>query len=210
MNNVKNSIGWADFTWNPAVGCKRGCPYCYAKKIYQRFNTDKFEDMHYYDVRLKEPYKIKKPSKIFVGSMSDICYWTVEYTNKIIQVAKENPQHTFMFLTKDGTIYEKYRFPKNCWLGITYTEHWRMSYHGSDKNIKFMSIEPLLKYLDIMDIGDQFDWYIIGGLSPKIAHKAKWVDSLIETVKKYNTPIFLKSNLKYDRVIKQFPSEVNK
>lgn len=30
-------IEWCDVTWNPMTGCKRGCPYCYAKGIAKRF-----------------------------------------------------------------------------------------------------------------------------------------------------------------------------
>jgi protein gp37 len=33
----KTFIEWCDMTWNPVTGCNHGCPYCYAKKIVQRF-----------------------------------------------------------------------------------------------------------------------------------------------------------------------------
>jgi len=33
----KTAIDWCDVTWNPVTGCKRDCPYCYAKGIAKRF-----------------------------------------------------------------------------------------------------------------------------------------------------------------------------
>ena len=33
----KTDIEWADMTWNPVVGCKRGCEYCYARRYAKRF-----------------------------------------------------------------------------------------------------------------------------------------------------------------------------
>lgn len=33
----KTKIEWCDSTWNPISGCYRGCPYCYAKGIANRF-----------------------------------------------------------------------------------------------------------------------------------------------------------------------------
>lgn len=35
----KTSIPWCDLTWNPITGCTRGCPYCYAARIADRFCT---------------------------------------------------------------------------------------------------------------------------------------------------------------------------
>lgn len=33
----KTDIEWADMTWNPVVGCKHGCEYCYAQRYAKRF-----------------------------------------------------------------------------------------------------------------------------------------------------------------------------
>ena len=35
MNKTK--IEWCDYTWNPVVGCKTGCDYCYAERMNKRF-----------------------------------------------------------------------------------------------------------------------------------------------------------------------------
>ena len=33
----KRKIEYLDFTWNPVTGCLHNCPYCYARKITNRF-----------------------------------------------------------------------------------------------------------------------------------------------------------------------------
>lgn len=33
----KTAIDWCDVTWNPVTGCKKGCPYCYARNQATRF-----------------------------------------------------------------------------------------------------------------------------------------------------------------------------
>ena len=35
MRNTK--IEWCDSTWNPITGCRHKCPYCYARRMAQRF-----------------------------------------------------------------------------------------------------------------------------------------------------------------------------
>lgn len=33
-------IDWTDYTFNPVTGCYHGCPYCYARRIAERFGWD--------------------------------------------------------------------------------------------------------------------------------------------------------------------------
>ena len=35
MDNTK--IDWADMSWNPVTGCRKGCEYCYAARTARRF-----------------------------------------------------------------------------------------------------------------------------------------------------------------------------
>lgn len=35
----KSKIEWCDMTWNPVTGCFHGCPYCYARRIAERFGS---------------------------------------------------------------------------------------------------------------------------------------------------------------------------
>ena len=97
MNKTK--IDWADYTWNPFTGCKNDCEYCYARKISMRFKGH--FDPEFHTERLYQPQKLKKPSRIFVGSMGEIGYADVNGIERVIQTCKECPQHTFLFLTRE-------------------------------------------------------------------------------------------------------------
>ena len=132
----KTKIDWPDldYTWNPVVGCKRNCYYCYAEKLHnKRYTaylkgrlqnckqyTKPFNEMQFIPERLKVKMP-RKPSKIFIGSMSDICYWEPVWICAVLSMVENNPQHKYMFLTKTSKIYNYYRWPKNCQLGITVT-----------------------------------------------------------------------------------------
>ena len=35
---LKTKIEWCDSTWNPITGCRHECPYCYAKRMAERFS----------------------------------------------------------------------------------------------------------------------------------------------------------------------------
>lgn len=36
---AKTKIDWCDSTWNPVTGCLHDCPYCYARRIAERFGS---------------------------------------------------------------------------------------------------------------------------------------------------------------------------
>jgi len=214
----KTKIDWANYTWNPITGCKRGCAYCYAKKMRARFMPEvPWDTLMYFDERLEDPIKIKKPSKIFVGSMSDIEYWPKYYMGYVLETIKKCPQHIFQFLTKNGRVYEGYDFPLNCWLGVTWTGNesdtdWTNKLCNQEngwkgkKNIKFISHEPLLKdNVSYMSGIITPDWLIMGGLTPKPMHKMEWVKAMVDYCSVSHIPIFLKNNLHYPIKIQEYP-----
>ena len=47
MNRTK--IEWCDYTWNPVTGCFHDCPYCYARRIAERFGSRELLSWGYRD-----------------------------------------------------------------------------------------------------------------------------------------------------------------
>lgn len=191
MNKTK--IEWADYTWNPVTGCKHGCSYCYAKRIAMRF-TGHFKPTFHPD-RLMQPYKQKKPSKIFVCSMADLFGGWVqkEWIDMILTVAQANQQHTFQFLTKNPRRYDEFNFPGNCWLGTTIDtpNQKRIDYLNKKKwHYKFISFEPILGDMSKLNLRG-IDLCIVGrdtspGAEPP---DIEWVNSI------NHDNIFIKGNL---------------
>lgn len=197
----KTKIEWATHTWNPVVGCKNGCFYCYAKRLNDRFKfIPKWNEPKFFPERLKDKMP-KKPSKIFVGSMCDLFgdWIPKEWIEQVILTAEKNPQHTFQFLTKNPKRYSEFGFPKHFWLGITITKD--NDYAGGSQkaidilkrmpNYKFISFEPLLGNVSKLDLSE-IDLVIVGAMTGTgaIPPKKEW----IESIKHAN--IFYKNNIK--------------
>ena len=212
----KTKIEWADYTFNPLVGCKHNCEYCYARKMNDRFKwIPKWTEPKFYPTRLKEPFRIKKASRIFVGSMTDLFgdWVESEKIELVLRVAQQNPQHEFLFLTKNPKRYAEFdlSFSDNCFLGTTITSP--KEYKRAEELLTaarhqriFLSIEPLLEPIDLKEIAIPkrcIDWIIVGGLTPKITHEREWVDDIIQKAREYKIPLFLKSNLKYGKIIQE-------
>lgn len=218
MNRTK--IEWTDWTWNPVTGCRHDCFYCYGKVIANRFK-DYFPNGYeptFYPKRLKEPFKLKKPSKIFVVDMGDLFGdWVPnEWIESVIWVTKENPQHIFQFLTKNPKRYAEFAFPDNCWLGVTLDglkgdrKRWKAFDEAiyDVNNICFVSFEPLLGRPEI-DCTEfcLLNWAIVGAMTGPGArpYKKDWVEMLLRWATIVDTPIFLKDNLNWPEKIQQFP-----
>lgn len=115
-------------------GCTKvssACTNCYAEVMARRLQGNHiksyengFKPTLNPDV-LKDPYKWKKPSMVFVCSMGDLFHRDVpcDYIDQVMQVIRENPQHTFQILTKRAERMAKYFMggasegvPQNAWL----------------------------------------------------------------------------------------------
>ena len=214
---VKNPDGSQGYTRNPVKGlCKNNCSYCYAKRIYKRFNWN--PEIRIDWTVMDEIYKLKDHSTFFIGSMHDIFgpWIPSNWIEGIIDYAKIFPYHRFIFLTKFPERYKYFDFPKNCWLGTTITGEenidelgermWLFTLLNKD-NIKFVSYEPLLNYRVVYTrYMTMIDWIIIGGLTPKPVHKKEWVIDIIKRARLWNVPIFIKGNLRWPEKIQNFPN----
>ena len=196
---------------------------CYAAKITKRFPKifpNGFKPTFHLE-RLKEPYTLKKPSRIFVCSIADLfASWTpYEWRNAVLDAIYECPiKHTFILLTKNPeNIPKGYVFPDNVWVGTTVTME-----NGDWKNIeeiktinakvKFVSFEPLLGLLPDNVALKGLQWVIIGKLtgSKKVKLDSYWVTRILGETKRHAIPVFMKKNLCPDwpkhELIQQFPT----
>ncbi|MGM0437523.1 MAG: DUF5131 family protein [Bacillota bacterium] len=228
MNNT--NIGWTDYTWNPVTGCKHGCEYCYARKLAEtrlaHIYPNGFEPT-FWENRLNEPKKVQSGRKIFTVSMGDLFgeWVSNEWIEKVLNVVRDCPQHTFQFLTKNPDRYLYFDYPDNVILGTTVTkakEAFKISKLSKIKQYRgvkiFVSFEPLLEDViqnsNINNIGyfNNIDWVIIGaqtGDNPK-QPKQEWVLNILSEANKYNIPVFIKNNLDWDKIKpKQFLQEVD-
>jgi len=185
------TIDWPGLThtWNPVVGCLHNCSYCYARSINNRFKIiPDWTKPRFFFERLGELRKARKPRKIFVVSMGDLFgEWVpTQWIIDILQVCNNNPQHAFMFLTKNPRRYYDFEFPLNCWLGATITSRDDFDKYGFYKhkfvdvsNKTFLSLEPLFGGFEEIDFRG-VDLIIVGADSRRgqPAPKREWVRSI--------------------------------
>jgi len=120
---AETSIEWTDRVWNPVRGCSRvspGCDNCYAMRTAHRFNTPSTRSPYhglttlrkgkvdwtgiarFVPEQLAAPLSWRKPSRIFVDSMSDLFHHDVtnEQIAAVFGVMAVCFEHTFQVLTK--------------------------------------------------------------------------------------------------------------
>ena len=208
----RSSIEWTECTWNPITGCTKissGCKHCYAERLAWRLkaigqpNYVNGFKLTLHEHVLKRPFQWKKPQMIFVNSMSDLFHRDVpfEFIQKVFDVMRHAPWHTFQVLTKRSRrlleLNQAIDWPVNVWMGVSvenndYTfriEHLRQT----DAHVKFLSLEPLLGPLPNLDLHG-IDWVIVGGESGPGARpiKEEWVIDIRDQCLASDVPFFFK------------------
>lgn len=188
-------ISWTDETWNPTTGCSRvseGCRYCYAEALSLRFGWSKkpwtaanaAENVICHPERLRKPYSWKRPSRVFVNSMSDLFHPMVpdEFVARVFAVMVETPQHTYQVLTKRPERAAAWPgpWPANVWMGTSVEDQrvvGRIDWlRQCAAQTKFLSCEPLIGRVDHDLTG--IDWVIVGGESGRHMKPGnpRWMD----------------------------------
>ena len=248
----KSKIGWTDITHNYIRGCLNNCSYCYARRFNKRTwkkmydieclyrikngidydetnfsalynNMQAFKPVFMYS-QFTKPLP-KNPMRIFMDSMSDICYWKTEWMERVLDKIRGYPQHKFLFLSKEPEIYLKYIFPLNCWIGITITNdidlHDKTILSSNNKKFNkienkiFISIEPIRNNIFYQEYLLCYDWIIVGAESGnrknKIIPEKKWIENIRQYCRNNNIPFYEKDNLKNilnRELIQEFPDEI--
>jgi len=176
-------IEWTEATWNPSIGCSKvtaGCKNCYAEVMARRLQAmgvSCYEEGFKFKTlpeRLIQPMNVKKPTKFFVNSMSDLFHKNMpfEFLDEIFEVIENTPQHNYQILTKREKILQKYflnrTVPENVWLGVTVenenTKHRIDVLRSISATIRFISMEPLISDVGKLDLNG-IHWVIVGGES---------------------------------------------
>ena len=209
----KSQIEWTEYTWNPTTGCTKisqGCKNCYAEVMAGRLKAmgaAGYEDgfkLKLHPDRLTQPLARQKPTIYFVNSMSDLFHEdiTFEYLDKVFDVIRQTPQHTYQILTKRPEIMQNYfanrLVPNNSWLGVS-VENQKQGVpridilRGVKAKIRFLSIEPLLEDLGELNLAG-IHWVIVGGESGVKARpmQQEWVENIQKQCFSANGAFFFK------------------
>lgn len=213
----RSAIEWTDATWNPVRGCVKvspGCKHCYAETFAERFRGvpgHPFEqgfDVRLVPEKLDEPLRWRTPRRVFVNSMSDLFQDDVP-TAFIVEVGRRMRManwHTFQVLTKRhqrmrsllrGDLSWLAHLP-NAWFGVS-VENRRdglariATLRDTPAAVRFLSIEPLLEDLGVLDLRG-IDWVIVGGESGPAARPMEeaWVLSVRDQCVAARVPFFFK------------------
>lgn len=210
--STASSIEWTETTWNPLSGCNKispGCKNCYAERMAARLQAmgqPRYEngfELSLHPDALFEPYRWKKPRKVFVNSMGDLFHKDVplSFIQDVFQTMNDCYQHQFQILTKRADILEKYAdeltWTDNIWMGVSVeNDNYKFRIDHLRKvpaKIRFLSVEPLIGPVTKLNLKG-IHWVIVGGESGPGARpmEASWVRDIRDMCIKQNVAFFFK------------------
>ena len=218
---AKTTIEWTQVTWNPVTGCDRtsaGCDNCYALILSKRLKAmgaEKYQNdgnpatsgpgfgVTTHPASLAQPYKWKRPSTVFVNSMSDLFHAKVplSFVQDVFDVMADTPQHTYQILTTRAVrlrrMADKLRWPANVWMGVSVEEPKVLDriddVRAVPAAVRFLSVEPLIAALPNINL-DGIDWVIVGGESGHNHRpiEPEWVEDIRDQCLEARVPFFFK------------------
>jgi len=209
---TQSKIEWTEKTWNPTTGCSKispGCANCYAETLSNRLKAmgvEKYKngfELTVHPLEIEKPYNWKKPSMIFVNSMSDLFHEDIPFRviKEVFEVMNKCDRHVFQVLTKrEGRLLElneRLNWSPNIWMGVSVEDENHKSridfLRKTDSYVKFISFEPLLEPIQNLNL-ENINWVIVGGESGPKARpiRKRWVIDILDQCRKYNVKFFFK------------------
>jgi protein gp37 len=182
----KTVISWTDVTWNPTHGCSHvseGCRNCYAERISRQkrltplpwTERNAIHNVLMKPHKLREPYRLKTPSRVFVNSMSDLFHPQIpdDYIAGVFAVMNDLPEHIFQLLTKRPERAAAWPGPwkPHIWMGTSVEDRHSLyrlqTLRHCPASVRFISFEPLLEPIadDAAFDLTGYQWAIVGGES---------------------------------------------
>ncbi|KPH80510.1 DUF5131 family protein [Bosea vaviloviae] len=202
-----SAIEWTDHTFNPWTGCTNvspGCDHCYAESWSKRSghvkwgnNPRKRTTAQYWKVpavweaNATAFYKLKgRRQRVFCASLADVFDNQAEpgWRSDLFALIAATPSLDWLLLTKRPQNVKK-MLPSdwkdgysNVWLGLTaedqvrFDQRWK-HLSAIPASVRFISYEPAIGPLRIVDAPVQPDWLISGGESGNGARivEADWI-----------------------------------
>ncbi len=195
---VRTKIEWCDAVWNPVVGCTGACPYCYARKMAHRFHRD---FTPHWEERNFQRAMPRKPSRIFVNSMSDVADWGDEWYVPVWKRMTDHPEHLFLFLSKRPWKCSWSPLP-NAMLGYSVTKQYDLAELSlMSQPIDFLSIEPLLGPIALRSVYLRgLRWIIVGAETgnrrERVVPELAWLQGIYDFACGNRIPLFFKDSLR--------------
>jgi protein gp37 len=198
-----------------------GCERCYAETLNLRWGTklgytatgNAQSRWIFVDQELKAIQRLKTPSRIFVGDMTDLFHERVSdaWLDAIVDTMAACPQHTFQVLTKRPERLQAYGatrpLPPWVHVGISAEDQPRLETRwpwlaGTSVMVRWISYEPMLGPLDLASAmaragrREAPGWVVAGGESGARYRPMdlSWLEAIARQCEVMAIPLFVKQD----------------